>query len=66
MSNNKHLKYANKNYMTFNSVDSFSLVTKTVRYFEGINITLFLKYKHILKMCAIVCLDILSVKTRII
>ena len=58
MSNNKQLKYTKRNYITLNSIDAFSLGTKTVRYFQGINITLFLKNKHILKMCTIVCSEI--------
>ena len=41
--------------MKFNSIDAFTLGTKTVRYFQGINITLFLKNTHILKMCTTVC-----------
>ena len=58
MSNNKQVKNIQKKCITFNSIDGFSLGTKTVRYFQGINITLFLKNKHILKMCTIVCSEI--------
>ena len=59
MSNNKQLKYTKRNYITFNSIDAFSLGTKTVRYFQGINITLCLKNTtHILKMCTTVCSEI--------
>ena len=47
MSNNKQLKYTKENYIRFTSIDGFSLGTKTVSYFQGINITLFLKNKHI-------------------
>ena len=58
MSNNTQLKYK-KNYIKFNLLtDCFSLGTKTVRYFHGINITLFLKNKDILEMCTIVCSEI--------
>ena len=56
MSNKK--QNIQKNYIRFNSIDGFSLGTKTVRYFQGINITLFLKNKHILKMCTMVCSEI--------